>query len=124
MRNLLKILLEEKMRKEGLSEREVARQVGFSNSTIARIMHDKPVDLPTVIEICKWMNVTPSSVLDSEVADAAGLAAKVTAFLEANPKLAESLKEVMDQLDRERLDPSIMQEIVSFIHYKLSMLNK
>jgi transcriptional regulator with XRE-family HTH domain len=117
--NLLQILLKEELKKSGLSIREAARQIETSHTTLYRVVEGNAIDLETHIKICDWLGINPSSAIDALSSNKDALPKKIAVLLEKSPKLAEKLDEVVNAIQKEKIDPEIFEEILSFIAFKI-----
>ena len=64
-KDLLVILLEQRMRERSLSIREAAKEIGVSHTTISRIINEQTTaDIYTLIAVSKWLGCTPSSLFE------------------------------------------------------------
>ena len=115
----LKVVLDKAIKDRGVSQREAARQIGVSPMTIARALEGMSVDVDTLIAICKWLGVTPSSVLDAEVGGQDGLAATMAAVLEANPELAAVFGEAIQRVESGKLDAAILEDVLHYAAFRL-----
>lgn len=58
----LGIVVKNKRGNRGL--REIAKKMGISHTTLARVEAGKQPDLDTFSKICKWLEINPSDVLN------------------------------------------------------------
>lgn len=118
---ILATLLTEAQAKRGASDREVARQVNISPTTVGRIKRGESVDLATLEKVCAWVGVDPSAVLDAYADNDASLGDQIQAILEVNPTLYEAFKKVVERIRSGEIPPDTLREIVNFINYRLNM---
>ena len=119
--DILPNLLDKKMKAEGLSGREVARRIGVSATTIARVLDGESVDVDTLLRLCKWMDVSPAAILDAQLPSRSGLSAKIAAVVQANPALAEVFDTAFEKLAVGEIDISDIQDVAAYAAYRLKL---
>lgn len=110
-------LLQNKIRENGISKREAARQIGVAHTTVNRIIKGVPPDLPTIYAVSEWLGVNPSVLIDIDSQN--NLAAKVTAILQQNPKLAEVFAEAFSRVEDGRMSPSEVEDLIAYMTFRL-----
>lgn len=123
-KNLLTVLLGERMKEKNYSMRDVAKETGVSHTTISRILAGQTADIDTLIAICKWMNVSPSHFLDAQMGGEQTLGARMSAVLEANPALATVLEEALERMEDGRLSPQTLTDLVNYMVYRIGLDTK
>ena len=119
--NLLKELLASRVNERHLSYREAAKEIGVSHTTVSRILNGESAgDIDTLVHICRWLEISPSKVLDSYNTNDVGLDAAITAIIQFTPEFKQVLEEAAARIERQELDPSFMKELVGYIRYRLS----
>jgi transcriptional regulator with XRE-family HTH domain len=113
----LKLLLERKMRDEGLSLREAAKKIGVSHNTIVHVRKGDEIDLGTLFKISNWLNVLPATLLNSANDDA--LAMQIAVLLERNPTLASVFRDALQKVVSEEIDLSIIEEVVAYAVFRM-----
>jgi transcriptional regulator with XRE-family HTH domain len=121
---MLSKLIEDKLKSDGISIREAGRQVGVSATTISRILNDESIDVHTLVSVCRWMNVSPSDVIDSELHDERAMGSRIAAILQTNPELSEVFIEALNRLEDSKLDMNTMRDLISYTTWKLDLLSK
>jgi len=124
MEYLLPELVQDKMRKEGLSIREAGRQIGIAHTTVIRILNGETLDLKTLIDVCEWLGVSPSSILDSQILGRSYLSAKIAVVVERNPEFAKVFEEAMDRLAQGKIDLATVADFVAYAAYRLKIEEK
>jgi transcriptional regulator with XRE-family HTH domain len=119
--NTLSVLLKEARKERGLSYRQAAEQVGTSRTTIQRIEEGEPVDVETLIKICNWIGVSPSTVLDAEGLGKDALAAQIAAVMQAEPGLAEVFSQAMARVINGDMDPHTFRDLAAYAAYRLGI---
>ena len=119
--SVLQKIFDERIRKLGISEREAARQINVSPTTISRIRKGEALDIDTLIAVCAWLGVAPSAVLDAYLPEADGLAPKIAAVVEANPALSTVFEEAMDRLLRNEISMEAVEDLIRYAAYRLGL---
>ena len=114
---MLETLLINKIRDDDLSIRQAGKQIGIAHTTVIRLMEGGNCDQTTLVKVATWLNVEPSTLLDSE--GKSDLANKIAVLLEQQPKLADLLGEVLDRVVRDEIKPEAFTEIISYITFRL-----
>jgi len=117
-------IIEDKLKKDGISIREASRQVGVSATTISRIMNKESIDVETLVRVCEWLNVSPSDIIDSELNDERAMGSRIAAILQTNPEISEVFVEALNRLEQGRLDLDTMRDIVSYATWKINLQTK
>ena len=114
---MLENLIREKMKEDGLSLRAFSRGAGANHSTVNKILNGGSVDVPILIKISDYLGVSPSTLLDTMGAD--GLAAKVSALLEAEPRLRELFTQLVQDFENGEVSQSDVSDIIKYAAFKL-----
>ena len=123
-KDLLVKMLDDKMRQRNLSLREAGKEIGVSHTTISRILQGQAADIDTLIDMCKWLGISPSEVLDSNVEGSRGLGSRIATILEANPKLALVFEEAIGRLEKGEISPQTIEDLVAYMSYRLGLDKK
>lgn len=118
--SVLASLLKEKIMREQLSEREVSRRTGLSNTTISNILNGEPVNINTLVAIADFLGVAPSSLLDSFLPKS-NLESAISVIIERNPKLAHVILEAIKMIERGEIPPSELDELVRYMAFRLNI---
>jgi transcriptional regulator with XRE-family HTH domain len=116
---MLRTLLLNKIRESGISERQAGREIGIAHTTVGRLLNGDQCDYPTMKKISVWLNVTISTLLDGD--SGTSLASKIALLVEIEPALAKVLNEAMDKVLREEVKPEILQDLISYMSYRLNI---
>ena len=116
---MLQKVLSQVIRDQGLSSRKAAGQIGVSHSTILRVLRGDPFDVATLVSIANWLHVRPATLLDTLGDDP--LEAQIATLLERLPELANVLEKAATMVENGEASPAIMEDIVSYANYKLSL---
>ena len=116
---MLQKVLSQVIRDQGLSSRKAASQIGVSHSTILRVLRGDPFDVATLVSIANWLHVRPATLLDTLGNDP--LQAQVAVLLERLPELSDVLKRAATMVENGEASPAIVEDIVAYANYKLSM---
>lgn len=109
-------LLKAKIAREGISHREAARQIGFSNTTLMGILNGRKMDVKSLKLISKWLDV-PTSILLAEDDDEFLITALQT--LRETPLVAQILKAGGDLLEKEVITMEIFDAWIDFLAFKI-----
>ena len=116
---MLNDVLKREMQVRGLSTRQAALEIGVSHSTIFRVIRGDAFDVPTLVAIAKWLKVRPSTLLDnigkSDTID------QVALLIESSPEILNVLAQATQAVDRKEASPEIIQDIIAYALYKLSL---
>jgi len=123
-KDLLVKMLDDKMRQRNLSLREAGKEIGVSHTTISRILQGQAADIDTLIDMCKWLGISPSEVLDSNVEGSRGLGSRIATILEANPKLALVFEEAIGRLEKGEITPQTIDDLIAYMSYRLGLDKK
>lgn len=116
MSNTLIRLIDERLRRERLSLRDAAQQMEYvSHSTLFRVLKGDRYDVQTMIAICQWLGVLPSTVLD----DMAGVggAGPLQIILDQHPELAETFSRMVES-------PEIIRMVLIFADFVMEHRNE
>ncbi len=123
-KDLLVKMLDDKMRQLNLSLREAGKEIGVSHTTISRILQGQAADIDTLIDMCIWLGISPSDVLDSNVEGSRGLGSRIATILEANPKLALVFEEAIGRLEKDEISSQTIEDLVAYMSYRLGLDKK
>jgi len=121
---MLSKLLKEKCQKLSLSSRQAAHKVGVSHATILRVLKGDVVDIETLIKLSGWLNVKPSTALNSFVLSPDALADRVAVVIERHPQLRDVFSRAVKAIIEEDVDPSLIDDIAGYAAYKLNIYPK
>ncbi len=119
---MLRDVLQREMRARGLSTREAAKQIGVSHTTVFRVIRGDAFDVPTLITIAKWLGVRPSTLLD-DIASSDTIN-ETALLIEKVPGILDVLKDAVEAVNEQKADPAVIQDIISYAAYKLSLQEK
>jgi DNA-binding Xre family transcriptional regulator len=117
--SVLSQLLQEDLRNRRWSERQLARSVGVSPTTIGRLLNGEFVDMDTLTKACEWLGIKPSQALDSLVADPE-LADQLMLLVKSDPVIEKLLMEMVSRIERGSIPPSALKEAILFVMWKYS----
>ena len=117
---MLKTLLERELEKKHLSVRAASREMNVTHTTLHRVLRNEPVDLDTVVILCRWLNVRPSTMLDIEAKDdTVSVSSTIAALIEQDPRLASVFTEMADDLRRGAISTDDVNDVLSYAAYRL-----
>jgi len=117
-------LMNQKMQKENMSERELARRMNVAPTTIARLKKGEFIDLETMYKICNWLGVNVASALNERGITDDALAAKMSLLIEANPDLRGLFTDMMRDFAESDLSVEDVREIIQYATYRISSKQK
>jgi transcriptional regulator with XRE-family HTH domain len=116
---MLQEALQAEINRRGLSVREAAREMNISHTTAFRVLKGGPFDIPTLVAISTWLKVRPSTLLDNlQTSDTIN---QVALLIEAAPGILGVLDEAVKEVEKGRASPEIVQDIIAYALYKLSL---
>ena len=86
---MLQSLLAEKMRKEKLSARDAARQIGVSHTTVIRVLDGDVPNVENITALSNWLGISVATALGVETGTQDDVAARVALLIEAEPRLKQ-----------------------------------
>jgi len=122
--SILSKMLLEKKKEEGLSLREIAKQIGeqshdsISHTTISRILEGKEVDMGTIELIGKWMNVPTATLLNVDKPNEE-LWNKLQVVFSQHPELYKIFNDFIDGVMNDEVASSILTEIVAYAEFRI-----
>ncbi|HMN10985.1 MAG TPA: helix-turn-helix domain-containing protein [Bellilinea sp.] len=122
-KNILSVLLAEKINSSGISIREASRQLGVSATTVSRAIDGESIDVDTLLSMCKWLDVPPSTVLNGLLQDGSAreVAATLTAVISSNPQLAEVFGEAVEHLLDGTISPQVLRDLVAYSSWRVGV---
>ena len=117
---MLKILLDKKIKNEGMSVRSAAREIGVSHTTITRLLDGYEIDLPTLKAVCTWLGVSPASALNSLADTSDEFAAKLALAIEAKPQLQSVFEEAIDKVIEGKIPVEVLNDLIAYASFRLS----
>ncbi len=121
---MLKEVIKNDMMKRGLSIREYAKMAGVSHSTIFRALQGESIDVDTAIGLAKWLKVKPSELLNSLDQSDNAISEKLALLVEHFPTLKLAFEKIVEVVERDEVDPSIVEDIAGYILYRLELAKK
>lgn len=113
-------LIENELKQRNISLREGAKQIGFSHTTLARVLDGYPLDLDTLIKITKWLNINPGELINTMISDESELlASKVSVLLARSPRIKELFSDMVSKIETGELDPSILDDAMDYLDFKM-----
>lgn len=118
---MIKILLDEKMKKLGLSNREAARQIGVSHTTLNRILEGGDFDLTTLIQISNWLQVNPATLLGTLSPSADQTVSQCAVLLQSVPALANVFAEAARRVAAGTMSPDTFRDLAAYAAFRVEI---
>jgi len=93
----------------------------LSATTISRILKGEVVDVRTVLQISKWLGVSPSYILSAYLPEGDGLNDKVALLIEKEPRLKGLFVDLVEKLQKNEIDIATVNDILSYSSYRLNL---
>ncbi len=116
---MLKSLLAEKMRKDQLSARDAARQIGISHTTVNRVLDGDIPNVENLVAISNWLGITVATALGVETGTKDDVAARVALLIEAEPRLKELFGSLVKDYRDGRLTSEDIEDIFAYATYRI-----
>ena len=118
---MLKELIKNEMKKQDLSNRELAEKLGVSHTTIIRAVKGIDIDLPTLERFATWLHVMPSTLLNSLSEEEDRLASKISLVVQRKPELANAFAQAIKAIEAGEVEPAIVEDIAAYAAYKINL---
>lgn len=116
---MLKLIVENEMRRQSLSLRTAGKKIGISHMTLKRVLDGQSIDLDTLILVCKWLGISPAAVLNVECTGTQALASKLAMLIETRPGIAECVETLVDDILNNCVDPEIISDIAGYATFRV-----
>ena len=117
---MLQQVLRDAVADRGISARQAAREIGVAHTTVIRILEGHNPSHKSLQKVAEWLG-TPAeafALVNREGDD--GVAAQLLVFLKRNPEVGKAFRDVMDAFNNGSIEDDDVNEILKFIHYRLS----
>ena len=111
-------LLDEEIKRRGISQRQAAQEIGVSHTTVAGVRAGKEIIVSTAYLICKWLNVPLTAAVD-DISDEDRIVIQITNTLKAAPELEQIFFNSAKAVEEGDLTREDFQEIMEYISFKL-----
>ncbi len=116
---MLRSLLAEKMRKDRLSARDAARQIGVSHTTVNRVLDGDIPNVENLVAISNWLGVTVATALGVETGTQDDVAARVALLIEAEPRLKQLFSSFVNGFQEGLLSSEDVEDILAYAVYRI-----
>lgn len=117
--SLITRILEHEVKTRAISQRQLAREIGVSHSTIIAVLKEqRAMDLNTAKAICDWLGA-PLSILSDHPAE--WKVALVIYTLNSHPDLKKRWAELEQVSLGDLISPENIRALMSFVEYKTDL---
>jgi transcriptional regulator with XRE-family HTH domain len=121
MTTLLSKLLDEELKRRGLSIRQAASEMDVAHTTLMRLLDGDMPNLDTAIKAARWLGVQPASIINAEGVGSDALASQIAAVLEMEPAMSKVFEEAMGRVRRGDMSPSTFRDLANYAAYRLNL---
>ena len=121
---MLGIILRDRLKERGLSARDAAPLTGVSHGTIDRVIKGEEVDIDTLVKLCNWLDISPSTILDTRAISGTSVVASVAALIEAEPNLKNLFTEAISGLKKGELESKVLTDIFYYATFRIRVSRK
>lgn len=111
-------LLDEEIKRRGISQRQAAQEIGVSHTTVAGVRAGKEIIVSTAYLICKWLNVPLTAAVD-DISDEDRIVIQITNTLKAAPELEQIFLHAAKAVEQGDLTHDDFTEIMEYVAFKL-----
>jgi hypothetical protein len=80
------------------------------------------MDLATILKISEWLQVEPSTLVNSLVSSSTdGLADEIAILLRSNSLLAKEFLKAVTAINKGQVDPSLIEDMAAYAAYKFKL---
>ncbi len=118
---MLPTLLEDALRKRNLSERQAAKEIGITHSTLSRIIREKNTpDVDTLVRISQWLGVSPAVILGSENATTDETLTRIVQVLRTEPRLIQVFADALSRMAEGNLSMQTFRDIAAYAAFRIN----
>lgn len=117
---MLQSLVADKMRRERLSARDAARQIGVSHTTIIRMLDGDIPNIENLVAVSKWLGVSLSNALGVASKTNDSVATRVAMIIEAEPRLGNLFSSIVQDFNDGKLGMEDIEDILAYAAFRLS----
>jgi DNA-binding Xre family transcriptional regulator len=120
--NAIRQMVEQKLLAEGITIGEVAIKVGLSRATYYRFLKGDNLDMDTVIRLCKWLEVSPATILNIEAPDnEVATLSTIAAIVNLDPRIAALFVGLANDFREGKVNINVAQDILAYSAFKLKL---
>jgi len=116
--NNLAELLNEEMRRRGLSMREVGNLTGVTHTTINRILNGHRVNLTTLERVSQFLHVQAADFIPGSTGED-NLIRALAAIVRKDPALEGILLRAADKVSDGEIAPEVLRDIVRYATWRI-----
>ena len=121
---MLTKLIQEKMNENKMSLRGAAKKIGIGHTTLMRVLEEGSCNQNTLTKIAKWMNVSPSTLIDTKGIEADSLVAGIASAFSEEPELARVFGEAMQQVVEGKRTPQLLRELAAYYAFRINYMDE
>jgi len=118
---MLKNKLLQKIKANGMSTRQAAESIGVSHTTIIRALRGEAVDVATILKISEWLEVKPSTLINSMSPTKSGLPEQIMLMLAGSPILAKEFEKAINSIVEGTVDETVIADIAAYASYRVNL---
>jgi transcriptional regulator with XRE-family HTH domain len=118
---MIQILLQDKISKLGLSNREAARQIGIAHTTLNRILEGGDFDLNTLVMISTWLSVNPATLLGTLSPSDDQMLSQLTTLLSTSPALADVFLKAAHRVAEKTMSPDTFRDLTAYAAFRMGL---
>ena len=122
---LISKLLAQKMRAEGLSTRDVAKDTDVAHTTIMRVLQGRVVSVKTLQSIARFLDRDPGMFVSLPEQDAEETFAKdLAAIIGREPQLMSVFKDAVAQVKAGNMSADVLKEIMRYAAWRIKEVSE
>lgn len=122
---MLKELLDNEMKKRGLSLRATAKQIDVAHTTIQRVLNGDSADVDTITKICDWLGVSVSTALDVVQKNSdENVEKSIALIIQSKPALRDLFERAINDVKAGVLTTDDLADILSYAAFRLDLARK
>lgn len=112
----VRALLREKLN-QGMTEREIGREVGVAHTTIGRILDGENIAAATLEKVAAWLETNPAELAYGDVSD---VSKAISVIIAQEPALKEIFIQLAERMEAGDISPEIARELIRYTAWRLN----